>query len=97
MEPLSDDLADQLAEILRDRVENRGFALPAHAVVISVNGSMQYFGCKQESDGWIVEKLAQHMELEGFQLPINVIVIDHSGQRVSRSVLDEDGEVEFLH
>ena len=97
MEPFSDDLADQLSEILRHYVEDQGFALPAYAVAVGENGSMQYLRCKRETDGWIVEKLAQLMELEGFQLPINVIVTDSSGKRVARSVLDEDGAVELFH
>ncbi len=97
MEPFSDDLTDQLTEILRHCVEDQDFALPAHAVAVGVNGSMKYFRCKRETDGWVVEKLTQLMELEGFQLPINVIVIDSSGERVARSVLDEDGAVELFY
>lgn len=97
MKPFSDDLADELTEILRLCVEDQDFALPAYAAAVGVNGSMQYFRCTQETDGWVVEKLAQLVELEGFQMPINVIVIDGSGKRVARSMLDEDGAIELLH
>ncbi len=97
MEPFSDDLAAQLTEILRHCVDDQGFALPAYAVAVGVNGSMQYFRCTQETDGWVVEKTAQLMELDGFQLPINVIVIDRTGERIARTVLDEEGAIELIY
>jgi hypothetical protein len=85
---LNDLTRFDVAVMLDELINRRGFALPIHIVAIGANGSL-FAGTFNPSVG--LTPTAEHFVDDIFKAPLNVIFVDSDGE-AARAVIGPDGE-----